>query len=88
MFSKKKMNEFTGGSSDKTALIREKIQRADAVVIGDFPQQRDLLTAGSVLKSTLLILERNTVFPICIPEAFTITIHWKNTGLTGAGIFM
>ena len=34
MFSKKKMNEFTGGSSDKTALIREKIQRADAVVIG------------------------------------------------------
>lgn len=34
MFSKKKMNEFTGGSSDKTALIREKIQQADAVVIG------------------------------------------------------
>lgn len=34
MFSKKKMNEFTGGSSDKTALIREKIQRADVVVIG------------------------------------------------------
>jgi len=28
------MNEFTGGSSDKTALIREKIQQADAVVIG------------------------------------------------------
>lgn len=34
MFSKKKMNEFTGGSSDKTVLIREKIQQADAVVIG------------------------------------------------------
>lgn len=34
MFSKKKMNEFTGDSSDKTALIREKIQQADAVVIG------------------------------------------------------
>ncbi len=34
MFSKKKMNKFTGGSSDKTALIREKIQQADAVVIG------------------------------------------------------
>lgn len=34
MFSKKMMNEFTGGSSDKTALIREKIQQADAVVIG------------------------------------------------------
>ena len=28
------MNEFTGDSSDKTALIREKIQQADAVVIG------------------------------------------------------
>lgn len=34
MYSKKKMNEFTGDSSDKTALIREKIQQADAVVIG------------------------------------------------------
>ena len=34
MFSKKKMNEFTGGFSDKTARIREKIQQADAVVIG------------------------------------------------------
>ena len=34
MFSKKKMNEFTGDSSDKTVLIREKIQQADAVVIG------------------------------------------------------
>lgn len=34
MFLKKKMNEFTGDSSDKTALIREKIQQADAVVIG------------------------------------------------------
>lgn len=34
MFSKKKMNEFTGGSLDKTALIREKMQQADAVVIG------------------------------------------------------
>lgn len=34
MFSKKKMNEFTGDYSDKTALIREKIQQADAVVIG------------------------------------------------------
>ena len=34
MFSKKKMNEFTGGSLDKTALIREKIQQADAIVIG------------------------------------------------------
>ena len=33
MFSKK-MNEFTGGSLDKTALIREKMQQADAVVIG------------------------------------------------------
>lgn len=28
------MNEFTGGSLDKTALIREKMQQADAVVIG------------------------------------------------------
>ena len=34
MFLKKMMNEFTGDSSDKTALIREKIQQADAVVIG------------------------------------------------------
>lgn len=34
MLSKKKMNEFTGDSSDKTVLIREKIQQADAVVIG------------------------------------------------------
>ena len=34
MFSKKMMNEFTGDSSDKTVLIREKIQQADAVVIG------------------------------------------------------
>ena len=34
MFSKKKMNEFTGDYSDKIDLIREKIQQADAVVIG------------------------------------------------------
>ena len=34
MFSKKKMNEFTDSYSDKTALIREKMQQADAVVIG------------------------------------------------------
>ena len=34
MFLKKKMNEFTGDYSDKTNLIREKIQQADAVVIG------------------------------------------------------
>lgn len=34
MFSKKKMNEFTGDYSDKAALIREKLQQADAVVIG------------------------------------------------------
>lgn len=34
MFLKKKMNEFTGDYSDKTDLIREKIQQADAVVIG------------------------------------------------------
>ena len=67
MFSKKKMNEFTGDSSDKTVL--------------------DLLTAESVLKSILRISERNTVFPTCIPAAFTITIHWKNIGLTGADIF-
>ena len=34
MFLKKKMNEFTGDYSDKIDLIREKIQQADAVVIG------------------------------------------------------
>ena len=34
MFLKKKITAFTGGYSDKTALIREKIQQADAVVIG------------------------------------------------------
>ena len=34
MFLKKKMNEFTGDCSDKIDLIREKIQQADAVVIG------------------------------------------------------
>ncbi len=89
MFSKKKMNDSTNSYSDKILQIKEKIGEADAVVIGagaGFSTSAGFCIMEKDLKSILQILKRNTVFPICIPEASIHIKHWKSTGDTGADI--
>lgn len=46
----------------------------------------DILTAANGLKSTFLISEKNTDFPICIPAVFIRTAPLKNNGDSGAAI--
>ena len=89
MFLKRKMNDSTGSYSDKILQIKEKIEEADALVLGqvqDFPHQQVLCITVKDLKHIFRISERNMDFPICIREASIHIKHWKSTGDTGADI--
>ena len=89
MFLKRKMNDSINSYSDKMLQIKEKIQEADAIIIGagaGFPHQPVLCITVKDLINIFRISERNMDFLICIREASIHIKHWKNTGDTGADI--
>ena len=80
MFLKRKMNDSTTSYSDKILQIKEKIEEAEAVVIGagaGFSTSAGFVYNGERFEK---------YFPICIQEASIHIKHWKNTGDTGADI--
>lgn len=89
MFLKRKMNDSTTSYSDKILQIKEKIEEAEAVVIGagaGFSTSAGFVYNGERFENIFRISERNMDFPICIQEASIHIKHWKNTGDTGADI--
>lgn len=73
--------------SDEIIHLKEKLDKADAVVIGagaGFQLRLVLLMQANALKNIFLILSRNTALQICIRADFTHLKHLKNTGRIGA----
>ena len=89
MFLKRKMNDSTNSYSDKILQIKEKIRKADAIIIGagaGLSTSAGFVYNGERFEKYFRILERNMDFPICMQEAFIHIKHWKNIGDTGADI--
>ena len=81
--TKKSMKNY----SDEIIHLKEKLDKADAVVIGavqGFQLRLVLLMQANALKNIFLILSRNTALQICIRADFTHLKHLKNTGRIGA----
>ena len=75
----------TKNYSDEIIHLKEKLDKADAVVIGaGAGLQQVLLMQANALKNIFLILSRNTALQICIRADFTRLKHLKNTGRIGA----
>ena len=81
--TKKSMKNY----SDEIIHLKEKLDKADAVVIArvqGFQLRLVLLMQANALKNIFLILSRNTALQICIRADFTHLKHLKNTGRIGA----
>lgn len=82
--TKKSMKNY----SDEIIHLKEKLDKADAVVIGAGAGLSTaagfLLMQANALKNIFLILSRNTALQICIRADFTHLKHLKNTGRIGA----
>lgn len=87
MFLRIPTKKSTKNYSDEIIHLKEKLDKADAVVIGagaGLSTAAGLLMQANALKNIFLILSRNTALQICIRADFTHLKHLKNTGRIGA----
>lgn len=73
--------------SQKNKRIRERMEKAAAVVIGagaGFPLPPDSSTAGDAFRNISAISSRNTISAICMRAASIPLTNRKNIGHTGA----
>ena len=89
MFLKRKMNDSTNSYSDKILHIKEKIEEADAIIIGagaGFSTSAGFVYNGERFDKYFSDFRKKYDFLICIREASIHIKHWKNTGDTGVDI--
>lgn len=87
MFLRIPTKKSTKNYSDEIIHLKEKLDKADAVVsvrVQGFQLRLVLLMQANALKNIFLILSRNTALQICIRADFTHLKHLKNTGRIGA----
>ena len=88
MFLKRKMNDSTTSYSDKILQIKEKIEEAEAVVIGagaGFSTSAGFVYYGERFEKYFSDFRKKYGFSDMYSGGFHIK-HWKNTGDTGADI--
>ncbi len=91
MFSKIQINKSTENYSQQIEQIKDKLNNADAVVIGagaGLSTSAGFTYSGGVSTSTFPTLQRNTALPICIPAALWLCgILPRCSGHIGADLF-
>ena len=87
MFLRIPTKKSTKNYSDEIIRLKEKLDKADAVVIGagaGLSTAAGFTYAGERFENIFLILSRNTALQVCIRADFTRLKHLKNTGRIGA----
>ena len=84
MFLKRKMNDSTNSYSDKILQIKEKIEEADAIIIGagaGFSTSAGFVYNGERFDKYFSDFRKKYGFSDMYSEASIHIKHWKNTGI-------